>query len=740
MDNIERLYVRAPALSAYAEFPNLWACLAVAAATHDLGKCAAGFQAMLRGGDRFPFRHEALSLAFLPTLLGADCSEEDLLAVAMAVATHHKDLARILEQYLTPGVIEGVLDTESITNALGIFTGCLLPRLAKFPFPVSVGPQPERPTPALLQSDLRLVLRKLHRMRKEIDPGGAWCSLAKRARLLRGALMIADHSASAHVYLQRGPRAFTQPMAGSIPGFPAAEAEWFEHQRDSAGRDGHAILIAPTGSGKTEAALFWAQRQIVSQGSEPTLYYVLPYQASMNAMHARLGSIFGPGSVTLQHSRAILSIYRRLLDDVPPNQAVAQSVRMANLARVHASAVRVLSPYQLLKAPFGLKGHEAMWTAIANSLLILDELHAYEPTRLGMILGFIEYAVRHVGVRVFAMSATFPAPLVRQLSAAIGGESAVSIIRAADATFAKFLRHIVRVLDHDLTDSAVLDRIHADSAQGRSVLVVATTVGRAQELHTRLAALHPELLHGRFHIKDRSRKESDLLRRVAAGGARAGAPVVLVATQVVEVSLNVDFDVLYSDPAPLEALLQRFGRVNRKKGGSTDPKPVHVCAKIPERSPVYDAHLVQVAVDELRAVQDRTLAENQVQAMLDRIYSGSYGVQWEKAVSESKSMFIRNVLESCMPLQSNPELENEFEKLFDGEQVLPVQLWDEYRLLEETQPLTAPELLVSVTRGQIGQMHRAGLLQRGDDGLLIANCPYGEKGLQILPMAGVDGI
>jgi len=747
--NVERLHERTPGLCGYAEYPVFWPSLAMAAAAHDLGKCADGFQTMLRGGERFPYRHEVFSLALLPYLLGEQAESEHLLSIAGAVATHHKDIERILDQYLRPNAIEGQFESKSIASAWGIYHECLQPRLSNLPMAIRpiwlTQAQATPPEAAQVWAGLYPLLRALRDSHAEMRFDGAWSGAAKKARLLRGGLMIADHSGSAHIALQTRPEAFRQGRVHEhIGGFPTDEGAWFDHQRACSLQEGHCIVIAPTGSGKTEAALLWAQRQMNGFEGCPVLYYVLPYQASMNAMHGRLSKVFGEGRVTLQHSRAMLSVYRRLLadgDKVEPMEAVARSVHLRNLAQVQASTVRILSPYQLLKAAFGLRGHEAMWTALGGGLLVFDELHAYEPRRLGAILGLVEQAVRDLGVKVLAMSATFPAPLMRQLLRLAGESEEGIVIRSAPATFQKFRRHVVRLLEAGLMDEAVLQRIRASAGAGLAVLVTATTVARAQQLYTLLEDLEPELLHGRFHIRDRSLKESGLLKRIGAGGARSegGKPVVLIATQVVEVSLNVDFDVLYSDPAPLEALLQRFGRVNRKQGGSVDPKEVFVCTLIPECR-IYRENLILGALEALRTFDGQVLPEDRVQGMLDEVYAGDYGAEWESEVAKGRSEFRRNVLESCLPMESHPELEKEFERLFDGAQVLPGELESEYDALQENEPFAAPEILVPVTTGQLGHLNRKGLLRRRSDGVLVARCVYGREGLVLDAPLAEDGI
>src|SRR5437588_1179266 len=98
LGNLQGLRVRCPELGDLCKMPRFWERALVAVLIHDLGKCAAGFQRMLRNQERFPIRHEVLSCAFLPVLFSSD-PHQDFVWVASGVLSHHKDLTELEERF-----------------------------------------------------------------------------------------------------------------------------------------------------------------------------------------------------------------------------------------------------------------------------------------------------------------------------------------------------------------------------------------------------------------------------------------------------------------------------------------------------------------------------------------------------------------------------------------------------------------------------------------------------------------
>ncbi len=736
-----------PLISSQVNMENFWHLVAMAVIFHDSGKCIQGFQNMLKEGPRFSYRHEIFSAGFLPFFV----IDEDLPWIASAVLSHHKDISDIDKEYPGPSPwlypplpdalekLSDLLDEDFFKTATMLAETVLMPlafscslvdrkRLKNF----TSFPGPDRKKEFVLAA--RKALNEFLQLNKKIKNDTFNSPPVMAARFLRGLVIMADHAGSAWEEFKDMPLLQDPAATATLLNLPAPDGAWnpaFMHQKRMLEVYGSCVLTAPTGSGKTEAALLWAARNACGGREKSPLFYVLPYQASLNAMRARIGARFGHENVVLQHSRALIALYRQLLDrEYLPADARALSMREVNLGRLHVSPIRVLTPYQLLRGAFQLKGHEAMWTDCFGAKMVFDEIHAYEPHRLGMILATLQHFVEDMNVNVLIMSATLPTVLLNLIKELLHCKT---VVTATKESYDMFRRHRLRLTDHELTSPEIAKEITEQVEKGLSVLVVATTVARAQEIIARLEPLIGqkvciELLHGKFCPRHRFEKEQKLLNK-AATALMQRTPFVLVATQVVEVSLDVDFDVLYSDPAPIEALLQRFGRVNRGRRHAL--REVIISKKIPEKSPVYRSFFVERAIEELHVFNEMPIAEDKIQSMLDAVYSGDIGDWWYSEVSKAANEFKRMVLSGLFPFESDDRLEDLFEKMFEGREVLPVALEDDYKKALKQDPLLAPELLVSISQSQFMRLLRENRLKRAEN-IWLAEVPYDKtNGLQL---------
>ncbi len=747
LEKLEALRCLRPTLADLSGVPELWHCLFWTCFFHDFGKVARGFQARLKGGEPWQQRHEVLSLAFFYWIAPA-LSEQEQYAIVAAIASHHRDASEIQQRYPR-------IDSTPLVSLLTELASPVISQLwhwvdscaANWIETISFSTASVRLLPLLPHDQAVTLVEKqgVERIRFWLRRYERWVDDFRNTPLdryqvvfpilLRGLTTTADHMASAH--LQKLPDPIQEHWQALLKRILQPGQQPYYHQEISAARSSNsALLIAPTGSGKTEAALYWA----LGDGNVPVprLFYALPYQASMNAMFDRLRNEekgFGKAAVGLQHGRAVQALYARLLDqEAAPNTSSVVLSWEKNINSLHARPVKVFSPYQMLKAAFQLRGFEGMLTDYAQAAFIFDEIHAYEPARLALILAMVEYLRKNFAARFFVMSATFPT-IIRNKLIKVLELSSADIIAADENVFKKFRRHRLHLQKGGLLEDGI-DQIVSDARSGKSVLVCVNTVRRAQAVREELlyAGLSPEqvlLIHSRYILKDRIEREQEILKRCAIG--IKNQPLVLVATQVVEVSLNIDLDTIYTDPAPLEALLQRFGRVNRACAK-------HICPVYVFRSPddgqyVYNERLVQTTLSELVKHNGDEIDESQIHHWLDRIYSDQKIQQQWNEEYERVWQSAQLILDNLRPFDSDAQLEQQFEAMFDNVEVLPKRFEREYlQCLSDNDFLQANQYFVGISRKKYQQLANKGLVlpiadPGGKQRKSMVRLPYNDFGL-----------
>jgi CRISPR-associated endonuclease/helicase Cas3 len=351
----------------------------------------------------------------------------------------------------------------------------------------------------------------------------------------------------------------------------------------------------------------------------------------------------------------------------------------------------------------------------------------------------MRYLRRHVAARFFVMSATFPTLIIEQLSDVL---DTPAIIQATPDIFARFRRHQLHLRDGELTDPAIITEIVAAVRDGKQVLVCVNTVARAQMVRDLLmqAGLSDEqliLIHSRFTYGDRNRLEQTIVERCRSDSARR-PPLALVATQVVEVSLDIDLDTLYSDPAPLEALLQRFGRVNRRAAKGICP--VYIFRQPNDgqgvygrhRDPEQAGHIVRVTLAELERHHGDIIDEAAVQTWLDTIYADPLLRQQWLTAYQNMSRQVEQIINGLCPFQSDAQREEEFEQMFDGVDVVPACFERDYvsRLVEE-RFIEANDFLVSISKQRFAILRSQGKVrpaeETGQRRVWVVQTPYDSR-------------
>lgn len=595
---------------------------------HDLGKAHPVFQAMLidkpkdgredwlsklagreairkelryRDLDQAPtHRHEYSSLAFLPLF-----PKDEWPALIEMVVAHHKS---VIGDKSGRGLLD-LLEEEGGDPSIVLET-----HLNYFeqwaPAAIEVGAEFGLPPKSISEEEasdaLGYAIGYVENMPYDWSP-------------YRGLLMTADHFASG---FQNDTTKRTLELFRVPDTTPYEERTKSEHAYlyplSQVGVDvakKHTLVTAPTGAGKTDFLIRRCKGRI---------FYTLPFQASINAMYKRFKVDFSDADIRRVHSASKVS-----LETEPEGRKVAQEATEDIDMQHHPGAsIKVMTPHQLSALVFGTPGHESIALDVRGQDVILDEVHTFSDKGQRMVLEIVQRLI-YLDCRVHIGTATLPTALAKRLLELLGGSKSVYQVGLSEGVLDDFDRHIIhksyedRAIDH----VAMYSIIDLAIAKGERVLIVANQVKRAQKIYESLQKKYSDLptvlIHSRFRRKDRAALEKKVVELQDSSHGKQAA--IAIATQVVEVSLDISYDRMITEAAPLDALIQRFGRVNRKRKpkGERELRPIHILApsEKPREVLPYDIDVVKRSYEVLP--DGEVFKEKRTQSLLDVVYPES---------------------------------------------------------------------------------------------------------------------
>ncbi|HEY0433882.1 MAG TPA: CRISPR-associated helicase Cas3', partial [Chitinophagaceae bacterium] len=553
---------------------------------------------------------------------------------------------------------------------------------------------------------------------KQIERERRW-----QASLLRGLLITSDHLASAidrekglHPEILDVPKLVDFEDAIKRKELPEGK-DLLSYQKKASETKGNAILKAPTGAGKTLAAMLWASR---NQSENGRFYYVLPFTASINAMARRFIEIFGRENVGVLHHKNADFLFRLMeKDEMSLKLKNQQAKHLQSLAREMYHPIRISTPHQILRFALRGRGWETGLSEFVNSCVVYDEVHAFEPLITGLTLATAKLLQSDLfNARILFTSATIPRFLERLIKENLEIDESHAIEPnpndEKDAEVTDKKRHKIVIREGNLYDNlpVIVSEIKASR---QSTLIFCNHVKTSQQVYEKLKEEYDftdlTLLHSRFNGRDRTEIEINITLKKSDDEKNKSADLIeknplltpiLVATQAVEVSLDIDYECGYSEPAPADALGQRLGRVNRK--GERPAAKVDIFAE-PTNGYLYDQTLTDKTVELLRAVTAE-LSEQELTEIVDKVYEDGYPQdaqdEFEKGLNNRS---IKNFSEEMIAGTHVTWTDIIFEKTDAQIDVLPQSLFGEFSMLrEQSRFIEARQLLVPI---RWGQYHKA---------------------------------
>lgn len=492
-----------------------WDILRLACLYHDLGKMNTKFQNKLgaRLKDYHPeideIYHNFLSPAYIPKKkLKSIFSEQDIRILYQAVYYHHYrpepeliELQKIIKEDLNRYIEE--FDFYLLDKSEGLYSS----------FKKQLG---ERIT---WQDDIEIVYKFI---------------------TTKGLLNKIDYAASAHIPIEIRNDTLSSKLHELFEQkFTLNDMQKYMLKS----QDQNNIIIASTGLGKTEAALLWLGN---NKG-----FFTLPLRVSINAIYDRIKEEIKFEDVALLHSNSYSEYLKRAME-----KNIEMEEDFYTKTKQLSMPLTVCTLDQLIDFVFKYDGYEMKLATLSYSKLIIDEIQMYSPEMVAYLIVALKY-ITEMGGKFSILTATLPSAFLDLLTEYNIPYSNPQIFLTDK------IRHRVKVIEDSLNIEDILNR-----SRGKKVLVIVNTVKKAQEIYQELINddrsqnIEVNLLHSRFIRKDRRDKEERITEMGQASFKGSG---IWISTQIVEASLDIDFDILFTELSDLSGLFQRMGRIFRKR-------------------------------------------------------------------------------------------------------------------------------------------------------------------------------
>lgn len=525
-------------------YPNLfsdWELLRLACIYHDLGKMNAVFQSCVhRKSSSTGMPHGLLSLGFIDVeYLGNEgYSENDIKLLFHAVAYHH-------ERQINLSLDDIYREIGTLTDIFKEFEYGKLP--SKY-----LDPEFDR---------------------MFYTPGKRFYESQNneyffRYVMLKGLLNRLDYAASAEIPVEHRNDFLTASMERLAESWKKENPEngWNELQLHMLEhREENVIIIAQTGMGKTEAGLLW-----LGQGKG---FFTLPLKSAINSIYKRIKNNLVTedieNRVGLLHSDT-LKIYHEAEKDGKSKtfyeEPDSQLESYYNSTKQLSLPLTICTLDQIFDFVYRYKGFEPKLATLSYSKIIIDEIQMYSPELVAYLIIGLSYITK-LGGRYAILTATLPGIILDFMkSEGINPPKPVKFTNDR-------IRHSVKILEADIDSDESISQM-AEAFCRNKILIICNTIKKSKAVYEKMKERLAEcdkgsihLLHSGFIRQDRNEKEDMILEAGKKGSTKCE---IWVSTQLVEASLDIDFDLLFTELSDLNGLFQRMGRCYRHRTLHTD--------------------------------------------------------------------------------------------------------------------------------------------------------------------------
>lgn len=437
------------------------------------------------------------------------------------------------------------------------------------------------------------------------------------------------------------------------------DASWNELQQYCIeNKNENIIAIAQTGMGKTEAGLLWI--------SDNKGFFILPIRTAINAIYDRTKKYISSYGGNLEEQLGLLhssSLEYLLLqseddkyddkDEYIDKKEYKEIIEYEKIAKQLSLPINVSTIDQLFDFVYKYPAYELKLTTLSYSKIVIDEIQMYGPDLLAYLVYGLERIVEQGG-KVAILTATLP-PFVKELLS-----KNIKFKIKEDGFTDNSKRHNLKILDKRIDSNDICDKYEENEKLNKSnkILVVCNSITQAQNLYEEISNIlgneNLHILHSKFIKCERLSKESEIIEfgktyKDNKSNELDKQSGIWISTSIVEASLDIDFDYLFTELQDLNSLFQRLGRCNRKGKKDSSENNCYIYTQIDERSFIngdrgyIDKDIFELSKEAISLWEGQISEKEKIELInkyltMDKIKNSNYIIQYKHTYN-----FIKNL-------------------------------------------------------------------------------------------------